>query len=238
MLLDSYVLTKGFEEIITLGSPAGTAAPAGYVKRVSQTMGRLSPLLKTLQVRPSPPEALVQAYLVHIADKSDMNFRKILDLKGIRKQDQSQLIELFVAHKSGPRNESLPQYSAFLTPIQVSSGTATTGIGSISNANLGSANLHALQGRFDPATFGSALMTAARDGVDRLGTPMGGNSGTGSRAQSPPPAGAMTSMADVSMAAGANVNQNLRNIGKFFKRDIGGFGGRFGGLKGGEENGR
>lgn len=201
-------------------------------------MGRLSPLLKTLQVRPSPPEALVQAYLVHIADKSDTNFRKVLDLKGIRKQDLSQLIELFVAHKSGPRNESLPQYSAFLTPIQVSSGNAATSIGSISNANLGSANLHALQGRFDPATFGSALMTAARDGVDRLGTPMGGNSGTGSRAQSPPPAGAMTSMADVSIAAGANVNQNLRNIGKFFKRDIGGFGGRFGGHKGGEENGR
>ena len=239
LLLDSYVLTKGFEEIITLGSPAGAAAPAGYVKRVSQTMGRLSPLLKTLQVRPSPPEALVQAYLVHIADKSDTNFRKILDLKGIRKQDQSQLMELFVAHKSGPRHESLPQYSAFLTPIQVSSGNATTGIGSISNAtNLGSANLHALQGRFDPSTFGSALMTAARDGVDRLGTPMGGNSGTGSRAQSPPPASAMTSMADVSMAASANVNQNLRNIGKFFKRDIGGFGGRFGGSKGGEESGR
>lgn len=173
---------------------------------------------------------------MHIADKSDTNFRKILDLKGIRKQDQSQLVELFVAHRSGPRHESLPQYSAFLTPIQVSSGNATTGIAHATN--LGSANLHALQGRFDPSTFGSALMTAARDGVDRLGTPMGGNSGTGSRAQSPPPGSAMTSMADVSIAAGANVNQNLRNIGKFFKRDIGGFGGRFGGHKGGEENGR
>jgi hypothetical protein len=52
-------------------------------------MGRLDPLLKTLQVRSSPPEALVQAYLIHIGDRSDTNFRKILELKGVRKQDQT-----------------------------------------------------------------------------------------------------------------------------------------------------
>jgi hypothetical protein len=232
MLLDVYVLTKGFEGIIVLGNP-GSAAPAGYIKRVQQTMSRLSPLLKTLQVRPSPPEALVQAYLVHIADRSDTNFRKVLELKGIRKQDQAPLIELFVAHKSGPRNESLPQYSAFLTPILVNSGSATTGIGSISNAtHLGSANLHALQGRFDPATFGSAILTAARDGVDRFGTPGGSNAG--SRAVSPPPSGTPNSIGELGSTAAGNVNQNLRNIGKFFKRDMSGFG-RFGGARGSED---
>ena len=231
MLLDSYVLTKGFEDLITLTSTSSNAAPAGYIKRVSQTMSRLSPLLKTLQVRPSPPEALVQAYLIHIADKSDTNFRKILDLKGIRKQDQIQFIELFMAHKAGPRNESLPQYSAFLTPLVVNGTGGGAGIGSLSTATgLGAANLPNLQGRFDPATFGSAIMMAARDGVDRLGTPaLGGSSAAGSRGASPPPGGVLSHVGDGALGAGANVNQNLRNIGKFFKRDLGSFGGRFGG---------
>ena len=59
-------------------------------------MTRIDPLLKTLQVRPSPPEGLVQAYLIHIGDRSDTNFRKILELKGVaRRQDQAHLIELF-----------------------------------------------------------------------------------------------------------------------------------------------
>lgn len=31
------------------------------------------------------------------------------------------------------------------------------------------------------------------------------------------------------VGAAGNLNENLRNIGKFFKRDVGGFGGRFGG---------
>ncbi|MCJ1437524.1 Vacuolar protein sorting-associated protein 53 [Xylographa pallens] len=232
MLLDSYVLTKGFGELLTLSAPPGTAAPTGFVRRVQQTMGRLSPLLKTLQVRPSPPEALVQAYLIHVADKSEINFRKILDLKGVRKQDQGQLVELFVAHKSGPRNESLPQYSTFLTSLVVNTGTTTT------TGNLASAQLHNLQGRFDPSIFGSAIMTAARDGVDRFGSPaLGGGSAAGSRSVSPPP-GIVIQNGDPGNTPAGNVNQNLRNIGKFFKRDLGGFGGRFGGHRGGEDGGK
>lgn len=240
MLLDSYVLTKGFEDLMTLTSTPGSTAPAGYVKRVQQTMGRLSPLLKTLQVRPLPPEALVQAYLIHVADKSDSNFRKVLDMKGVRKQDQGHLVELFIAHKAGPRNENLPQYSAFLTPIIMNTSSANSGMGSLSNAaTLGSANLHNLQGRFDPSTFGSAIITAARDGVDRFGTPtLGGSSGTGSRAVSPPPGNMVYNTGDMNGTPTGNVNQNLRNIGKFFKRDLPSLGNSFRGSRGGEDGGK
>ncbi|KAL8739456.1 MAG: hypothetical protein Q9190_007741, partial [Brigantiaea leucoxantha] len=184
MLLDSYVLKKGFEELLTLNSQTGTVPPPGYIKRVGQSLSRIDPVLKTLQVRPAPPEALVQAYLIHIADKSDANFRKILELKGIRKQDHSHLLELFQAHKASPRNEKLPQSSPLLNPLTATTsqssgaaggaGAATTtaiasGLGTLSSAaSLSTSNL---PGRFDPSNFGSALMTAARDGVDRLGTP-------------------------------------------------------------------
>ncbi|KAL8762126.1 MAG: hypothetical protein Q9184_001811 [Pyrenodesmia sp. 2 TL-2023] len=256
MLLDSYVLKKGLEGLLTTNAPSNSAPPAGYIKRVNQAMLRLDPILKTLQVRPSPPEALVQAYLIHIADKSDTNFRRILDLKGLRKQDQSHLMELFQAHRASPRNEKLPQSSALLAPLAATNlGTAggptiASGLGSLSTAaTLSTSNLPA---RFDPSTFGSAIINAARDGVDRFGTPnLGGTpaSHTPSGTMTPPshqqqqhqqPNEQPRASFEIPAAAigTTNLNENLRNIGKFFKRDIGGFGGRFGrGEKGAEEGG-
>ena len=173
-------------------------------------MSKIDPLLKTLQVRPSPPEALVQAYLIHIADKSDTNFRKILELKGIRKADQTQLLDLFGAFRASPNHENLVQNSPLLTPLQIQSGHIGTGIGSLGNAGnvMGTPNLGG--GRFDPAGLGNMLVNAARDGVDRFGSPA---------------PGAAMGAADsgVGDAAKANLNENLKNIGKFFKRDVGGF---------------
>jgi hypothetical protein len=152
-----------------------------FVKRVTQSMSKIDPLLKTLQVRPSPPEALVQAYLIHIADKSDTNFRKILELKGIRKGEQTQLLDLFGAFRASPNHENLVQNSPFLTPLHIQTGHMGTGIGSLGNAGgvmstMGTPNLGG--GRFDPAGLGNMLVNAARDGVDRFGTPTPGTAGT------------------------------------------------------------
>lgn len=253
MLLDIYVLKKGFEELLTIASPPNTAVPPGYVKRVAQSMSRLDPILKTLQVRPSPPEALVQAYLIHIADKSDANFRKILELKGIaRKQDQSHLLDLFQAHRASPRNDALPQSSASLTPMIVQSGgigaagNLASGLGSLSTAaSVSTSNLHA---RFDPTTFGNAIISAARDGVDRFGTPvLGGSSNTPSGVSTPasqqqqpsqqaqhqqdgtaPAAAAATATAPTVGPVGGNLNEISRGFGKLFRRDMSSFGARFG----------
>ena len=193
-----------------------------FVKRVAQSMSKIDPLLKTLQVRPSPPEALVQAYLIHIADKSDTNFRKILDLKGIRKVDQAQLLELFAVFRASPNHENLVQNSPLLTPLQIQSAHGSTGIGSLGNAAnvMGTPSLGG--GRFDPAGLGNLLVNAARDGVDRFGSPAPGQQQEGSD----------SSIGD---GAKANLESNLKNIGKFFRRDVGGFRG-FG--RTGSEDGR
>lgn len=198
-------------------------------------MSKLDPLLKTLQVRPSPPEALVQAYLIHIADRSDTNFRKILDLKGIRKSEQAGLVDLFVAHRQSPSHASLAAQSSLLTPLQIGSGTPS--IGSGSGSSLGSsalaggplAGIGALGtqgGRFDPATFASGIMNAARDGVDRFGAgPVGAGNVIPAMAAAERGGGGGGLANDGS--ATANLNENLKNIGKFFRRDVGSFG-RFG----------
>ena len=181
-------------------------------------MSKIDPLLKTLQVRPLPPEALVQAYLIHIGDKSDTNFRKIMDLKGIRRSEQSQLLDLFAVHRESPNYKELVQSSALLTNLNVSSSSHMgSGIGSLGSASS-IATPSLAGGRFDPAGFGNALINAAKDGVDRFGSPTLGGGSTG---------GAGSGMGDG--AAGAqgeeskgNLNENLKNIGKFFKRE-GGF---------------
>lgn len=66
-------------------------------------------------------------------------------------------------------------------------------------------------GKFDAAGLGNMLVNAARDGVDRFGSPAPG--------QQQQQAG---SVAD----GGASLESNLKNIGKFFRRDVGfrGFG--------------
>jgi hypothetical protein len=182
-------------------------------------MTRIDPLLKTLQVRPSPPEGLVQAYLIHIGDRSDTNFRKILELKGVRKQDQPHLMELFAIHREGSAAAQLVQSSPLLTPLMASASVGALGGAGIVGNSAAVAAVAAsagLQGRFDAASLGEKLLNAARDGVERMGTTaaspgLGGGVGAGG-----------------AQGEKATINENLKNIGKFFRRDIGGLGARFG----------
>ncbi|KAK5992796.1 Thioredoxin reductase [Cladobotryum mycophilum] len=203
MLVDKYALTKSFGSLLSYHNPSPTqqAPSSAFVKRVEQCMNKMDPLLKTLQVRQSPPEGLVQAYLIHIADRSDTNFKKILELKGVRKPDQAHLIELFGIHRESSSNEKLAQQSPLLTPLMVTSSLSSgSAMGSI---NAASALASASGPRFDAGSLGEKLLSAARDIGNA--TDRGGPSGMDK----------------------ATINENLRSFGNFFKRDIGGLGVRF-----------
>ncbi|PTB68873.1 golgi-associated retrograde protein complex component [Trichoderma citrinoviride] len=211
MLVDKYALTKSFENLMSYHNPSPTpqAPSATFVRRVEQSMNRMDPLLKTLQVRPSPPEGLVQAYLIHIADRSDTNFKKILDLKGVRKMDQAHLIELFGIHRDSSSNAKLAQNSPLLTPLMLSSSlSSTSAMGAINTASSSLAGGSAA--RFDAGSLGEKLLSAARDISNT------GQSGSDK----------------------ATINENLRNFGKFFRRDISGIGLKFGMRDGGEDSQR
>jgi hypothetical protein len=192
---------------------------------------------------------LVQAYLIHIADRNNNNFRKILDLKGIRsRQEQNHLVELFQLHRASDRYASnLQQSNPILTALQAPAAATTTG--SVSQG-LGLSGAGSMPSRFDASMLGSAIMSAAKDGVDRFGNPslsaLGASgvpgitgtpppgSGFGGTSGTPSPA-TTTSAQQIGHAhtpsestAAANLNENLKNIGKFFRRDLGSFGSRFG----------
>lgn len=237
MLLDTYTLKTGLSSLL----PA--PPPAGFVKRVNNSFAKIETLLKTLQVQPSPPEALVQAYLIHIADRNNNNFRKILDLKGIRsRQEQNHLVELFQIHRTSDRYASnIQETNPFLATLQTTSASSSTSVSQgLGLGNLGT-SAAASTSRFDASLLGSALISAAKDGVDRLGTPMSstpvnpGAAGAGNLAASTPAAIPGSSGPTQSQAGevGSNLNENLKNLGKFFRRDLG-FGGRFG--RSGDDN--
>jgi vacuolar protein sorting-associated protein 53 len=235
MLLDTHAIRSALLNILP-------SQPAAFTKRVHTSMSKVEPLLKTLQVHPQPPEALIQAYLVHIADLSDANFRKVLDLKGIKnKNEQNHLVELYQMHKFSERYKaSVVDKSPLLTPLTISATGATSGpsagaaaavqglgqLGAGAAATLSTANLPANM-KFDPRGLGDAIM-------DRFASPNLGGVGTPREgAQSPPGADSAANTATMSLAgtgadAGTKLNENLKNIGKFFRRDLGGFGGRFG----------
>ncbi|EWC48073.1 hypothetical protein DRE_02652 [Drechslerella stenobrocha 248] len=234
MLLDVYSIKKCLEELMTLTAEEGVTAPVTFLKHVSRAIARIDTVLKVIQVRSSPPEALVQAYLIHIADKSEANFRKILDIKGIKGRDLSERVELFHAHKSA--YDSLVESNPVMAALNVNNVNMQPAISISSGLGPGGLVISpGLTGKFDPATFGSALMAGVKEGVDRLGTPaIGGNVGSSTGAGSP---GA--SMAQLGAAAGAGVadaaamgmkegvaglNENLQKFGRFFR------GNRFGSM--------
>lgn len=222
MLLDKYTLTKSLSSLLALSPllPATSTAHAAFSKRVAATLSRLDPLLKTIQVRPFPPEGLVQAYLIHISDRSEANFRKILDLKGVRKADQAGLTELFNIHKDskGKTNGELVPQSLLLSPLMNPTTSGGTGLGISTVVNTPSLPaLPNMQTRFDPTGLGEKLFSAARDGVERMGSVSGPMvTGVVDRVGSPP-------------VDEKSLEGNLKSIGKFFRRDVSGFGmGRFG----------
>jgi hypothetical protein len=232
MLLDSYVLKKGLGELATINSEPGTPLNQAFIKRVNQGMSKLDPILKTLQVRSSPSEGLVQAYLIHIRDRSEANFRKMLELKGITKKDQVHLVELFNAHKASSANESLQASNPLIASLQLLNQPSTTtgGLTILKDSTISNSN-PSLPSRFDPSNFGTAIMNAARDAGDRFGSP---NIGIGSGSNTTNVASRTTSPTneesgingDASAQTGTKtLNENLKNFGNFFRRDTGGFSG-------------
>jgi hypothetical protein len=141
----------------------------------------------------------------------------------VRKLDQPALIEIFGMHRDSKSEAQLVQSSPLLTPLMNAGGIGSGGLG-INSVGAAASGMPNLQTRFDPAGFGEKLFSAARDGVERMGTGAGGGM-VGEKVNSP-----------LTEDAKAAVEGNLKSIGKFFRRDISGFGGiggRFGRRDGG-----
>lgn len=196
-----------------------------FVKHVGRAISKIDTILKVIQVQSSPPEGLVQAYLIHIGDKSDTNFRKMMDLKGLKKQEQASLMEIFHAfmHKHDSLVDSSPLLAALAMDTKIMGASLTPNNGPL---HLGHIPTPSLSGRFDPSGFGSALISGVREGVDRLGTPSISNANTAasSPGTSSPAVNPIAASAE-SPGPTTNLNENLKTFGRFFRRDASKLGG-------------
>lgn len=135
MLLDLYVVKNSF---LVLPSLKGGVVPSeseeankpseSYARHVSRSLGRVETVLKMILTAADPAQGFVQNYFYLIGDKSIGNFVKILDLKGINRNQQSRFIEIFHATVKNQEiliDESPTLKNLRLNPLHVKTSSTT-----------------------------------------------------------------------------------------------------------------
>uniref|UniRef100_A0A8C4P3Y0 Vacuolar protein sorting-associated protein 53 homolog n=1 Tax=Dromaius novaehollandiae TaxID=8790 RepID=A0A8C4P3Y0_DRONO len=124
LLLDTHSLKMVLLDLPSIGSQVVRKAPASYTKIVVKGMTRAEMILKVVMAPHEPPVVFVDNYIKLLADCSTDTFQKILDMKGLKRSEQSSMLELFrqrlPAPPSGAENTSSLSLSA-PTPEQESS---------------------------------------------------------------------------------------------------------------------
>ncbi|XP_068010866.1 vacuolar protein sorting-associated protein 53 homolog [Melanerpes formicivorus] len=124
LLLDTHSLKMVLLDLPSIGSQVVRKAPASYTKIVVKGMTRAEMILKVVMAPHEPPVVFVDNYIKLLADCNTDTFQKILDMKGLKRSEQSSMLDLFrqrlPAPPSGVENSSSLSLSA-PTPEQESS---------------------------------------------------------------------------------------------------------------------
>lgn len=95
LLLDTHMLKTVLLDLPLLGSQVARKAPASYTKIVVKGMTKAEMLLKVVMSPHDPPKGFVDNYLRLLPDSDPQEFQKVLDMKGIKRSEQSQMVEIF-----------------------------------------------------------------------------------------------------------------------------------------------
>uniref|UniRef100_A0A8C8BMX8 Vacuolar protein sorting-associated protein 53 homolog n=1 Tax=Otus sunia TaxID=257818 RepID=A0A8C8BMX8_9STRI len=124
LLLDTHSLKMVLLDLPSIGSQVVRKAPASYTKIVVKGMTRAEMILKVVMAPHEPPVVFVDNYIKLLSDCSTDTFQKILDMKGLKRSEQSSMLDLFrqrlPAPPSGAENAGSLSLSA-PTPEQESS---------------------------------------------------------------------------------------------------------------------
>nr|XP_030143688.3 vacuolar protein sorting-associated protein 53 homolog isoform X1 [Taeniopygia guttata] len=95
LLLDTHSLKMVLLDLPSIGSQVVRKAPASYTKIVVKGMTRAEMILKVVMAPHEPPVVFVDNYIKLLADCSADTFQKILDMKGLKRSEQSSMLDLF-----------------------------------------------------------------------------------------------------------------------------------------------
>uniref|UniRef100_A0A481CED0 Vacuolar protein sorting-associated protein 53 homolog n=2 Tax=Sus scrofa TaxID=9823 RepID=A0A481CED0_PIG len=124
LLLDTHSLKMVLLDLPSIGSQVVRKAPASYTKIVVKGMTRAEMILKVVMAPHEPLVVFVDNYIKLLTDCNTETFQKILDMKGLKRSEQSSTLELF--RQRLPTPPSGPEGSSSLsllapTPEQESS---------------------------------------------------------------------------------------------------------------------
>ncbi|XP_070826541.1 vacuolar protein sorting-associated protein 53 homolog isoform X2 [Chaetodon trifascialis] len=95
LLLDTHSLKTVLLDLPSIGSQVLRKAPASYTKIVVKGMTRAEMILKVVMAPHEPPVVFVDNYIKLLADGNPETFQKILDMKGLKRSEQSSMLDLF-----------------------------------------------------------------------------------------------------------------------------------------------
>ncbi|XP_061198063.1 vacuolar protein sorting-associated protein 53 homolog [Saccostrea echinata] len=97
LLLDTHSLKTIFLDLPSLGSHVVRKAPTSFTKMVIKGMTRAEHILKVVMSPHTDQHRFVESYYRMLSD-SDLNeFQKVLEMKGLRRSEQSSLLEIYRA---------------------------------------------------------------------------------------------------------------------------------------------
>ncbi|XP_005987501.1 vacuolar protein sorting-associated protein 53 homolog [Latimeria chalumnae] len=124
LLLDTHSLKTVLLDLPSIGSQVVRKAPASYTKIVVKGMTRAEMILKVVMAPHEPSVVFVDNYIKLLADYNTETFQKILDMKGLKRSEQSSMLELFRQRLPAPPSGGESTSSTSLpapTPEQESS---------------------------------------------------------------------------------------------------------------------
>uniref|UniRef100_A0A674EFZ2 Vacuolar protein sorting-associated protein 53 homolog n=1 Tax=Salmo trutta TaxID=8032 RepID=A0A674EFZ2_SALTR len=95
LLLDTHSLKTVLLDLPSIGSQVVRKAPASYTKIVVKGMTRAEMILKVVMAPHEPTVVFVDNYIKLLADGNPETFQKTLDMKGLKRSEQSSMLELF-----------------------------------------------------------------------------------------------------------------------------------------------
>ncbi|XP_065335075.1 vacuolar protein sorting-associated protein 53 homolog [Cloeon dipterum] len=98
LLLDTHMFKTVLLDLPSLGSAVSRKPPTAFTKIVVKGMTRAEMILKVVMSPSDPPAAFVEQYVKLLPQSDTSEFQKVLDMKGLRRQDQAAMLELFRLH--------------------------------------------------------------------------------------------------------------------------------------------
>ncbi|XP_015124851.1 vacuolar protein sorting-associated protein 53 homolog [Diachasma alloeum] len=95
LLLDVHMLKTALLDLPSTGCQVSRKAPATYTKVVVKGMAKAEMILKVVMSTTECPKAFAEQCRRLLPDLQVQEFQKILDMKGLRKQEQAALVEQF-----------------------------------------------------------------------------------------------------------------------------------------------